>query len=442
MLRNKTITPLHACDGVCVFAKNSREQSVQIVIVSDFGEVNGGAAKVAVTSARGLAEAGSSVTYVCAIAPVSPLLDHPRIAVRCLDFDSVWTQRNPLTAAMQGIWHGRARTALESILSGLATHDTIVHFHQWTKALSPSVLAAPALRGLPSVVSLHDYFFVCPNGAYYNYAKARPCDVAPMSASCVIAQCDRHGVMHKAVRTLRQSGTSRATARAGASLSVLNVSPFAAQVTDRFIATEHARFVVPSPIEIEAGPAVAVADNESFLFAGRLTEEKGVRLLAEVARDAALSLTIAGDGPLLKALQQIGGRVNCTDWLDAHALNAAMRKSRALVFPSTWYETGGLVVLEALAQGIPVIVSRNTAAAAFVEDGVNGYVVDPGDAQALRDSMLKLADKERASRMGAAAYRRYWADPQTIAVHTERLLFVYRTIMAEHRTRMSAMGHA
>jgi len=415
---------------------------VQIVIVSDFGDVNGGAAKVAVLSARGLAEAGIPVTYVCAIAPISPILDHPGIAVHCLGLESVWTRGNPLAAAAQGIWHGRARRNLEDVLSALPAGDSLVHFHQWTKAFSPSVLSAPARHGLPAIVSLHDYFMVCPNGAYYRYAQARPCQVTPMSASCIAARCDRRSYAHKAVRVLRQAATANAAARAGASLSVLSVSPFAQQVVDRFIPKEHARFVVRSPIEVEQAPPVPVAENKHFVFAGRLTEEKGVRLVAQAARDAGLPLTIAGDGPLLRELQSFNGAMECTGWLDGAALTGVMRKARALVFPSTWYETGGLVVLEALARGIPVIVSRDTGAADFVEDGANGYVVAPGNAAALRDAMLKLTDSARAARMGAEAYRRYWADPQTLDTHTGKLLDVYRTVLAEHRLRTSPVGHA
>ena len=417
---------------------------MQIVIVSDFGDVNGGAAKVAITSARGLVEAGIAVTYVCALAPVSPLLDHPGITVHCLNFESVWTRRNPLAAAAQGIWHRPARQAMDDILGTLPQDETIVHFHQWTKAFSPSVLGAPARWGLPSVISMHDYFLVCPNGAYYRYADAKPCQVAPMSASCIASQCDRRGYMHKTVRLLRHSATERATARAGSSLSVLNVSPFAESVVDKFLPKRHARFIVGSPVDVERATPVAVAKNADFLFVGRLTEEKGVRLLAEVARDAKLPLTIAGDGPLLNCLRQMGGTIRCTGWLDEAGLAALMGQARALIFPSTWYETGGLVVLEALARGLPVIVSRNTAAADFVEDGVNGYLVDPGDVHALRSCLLKLADDETVARLGLEAHRRYWADPQTIAAHTDRLLAVYQTVLAGHRARIDspAAGHA
>src|SRR3546814_355534 len=71
---------------------------------------------------------------------------------------------------------------------GLATVDrreTVVHFHQWTKAFSPSVFAAVADRGIPAVVSMHDYFLACPNGAYFNFPRNAPCSLRPLSPACI-----------------------------------------------------------------------------------------------------------------------------------------------------------------------------------------------------------------------------------------------------------------
>jgi glycosyltransferase involved in cell wall biosynthesis len=406
---------------------------MQVVIVSDFGDVNGGAAQVAITSARGLAEVGIPVIFVCAVGPISPRLNQPGIAVHCLDFESVWARGNGMAAAIQGIWNLRACRALDDILGSLGGGETIVHFHQWTKALSPSVLAAPLRRGLPSIASLHDYFIACPNGAYYRFPQGQPCQFEPMSASCITASCDSRSYAHKMVRVARQYATGRALARAGTSLSLLSVSPFADQVIERFAPESHARFVVRSPVEIVQGPAVQVSSNSDFVFVGRLTEEKGVLPLARMANDMGISLTVIGEGPLLGELQRISGTVHCTGWLDATALARRLERSRALVFPSTWYETGGLVVLEALARGIPVIVSRTTAAADFVSEGINGYIIEAGDTTSLSARMLDLLDDDVAARLGSAAYNRYWTDPQTVDQHTRNLLAVYQHVLSEHR---------
>ena len=75
---------------------------MRVVIVSDFGSVNGCAAKVAIESARGLAEAGVEVVYACAIGPVSDRLDHPGIEVARFEGEEIWQVGNRIAAARQG----------------------------------------------------------------------------------------------------------------------------------------------------------------------------------------------------------------------------------------------------------------------------------------------------------------------------------------------------
>ena len=403
---------------------------MRIVIVCDPGHIDGGASKVAITSARGLADAGLHVDYICTFGPIATELEHSRIQVHCLNLASVWKTANPLSAAANGIWNTAARQMLESLLQRLPQDETLVHFHQWTKSFSPSVLSVPSRLGLPALISLHDYFLACPNGAYYHFAGRTPCTLTPLSASCVAARCDSKSSLHKLVRLARQVPTSKAMAEAGAALSILSVSPFAERVIDPFIAKQHRRFMVRSPIDVAKDAPAPVASNKEFVFVGRMTDEKGVRQLARVARQTNLPVTFVGGGPLLAEIQAMGGPIRCTGWLDHQGVDAALRRARALIFPSTWYETGGLVVLEALARGIPVLVSNVTAPADFVAEGRNGFLFKPGDDQALLRGLRQMADDETAERMGLEAYNRYWANPQTMAVHVGNLRAVYRQILA------------
>ena len=78
---------------------------MRIAIVSDYGTVNGGAARVALIGARALAERGHEVHFVCATEPVGPALRHPNIRLHYLGESDVWTERNPLRAAARGIWN-------------------------------------------------------------------------------------------------------------------------------------------------------------------------------------------------------------------------------------------------------------------------------------------------------------------------------------------------
>jgi glycosyltransferase involved in cell wall biosynthesis len=421
-----------------MFCRIFRTRPMRVVIVCDPSRVDGGASKVAIASARGLATAGVCVDYVCTSGPPAAELSHPNIEVHCLNMASVWAQENPVAAAAQGIWNGPARKEVETLLGRLPRKDTLVHFHQWTKSFSPSVLAVPARLGMPAVVSLHDYFLACPNGAYYHFTDATPCTLTPMSGACLTKRCDSRSSLHKAVRIARQYTTGKALAQAGASLSVLSVSPFAERVIDAFLPKQHQRFVVRSPIDIDRGDPVRVTGNSQFVFVGRMTEEKGVRQLAKAAHHANLPVTFVGDGPLLEDLRALGPSIRCTGWLDPSGVDAILRQARALVFPSTWYETGGLVVLEALARGIPVLVSRTTAPAEFVVDGQNGFLIDPHNGSDLQARMQELTNDATAERMGRQAHERYWADPQTSAVHVANLLRVYETILSGHRMESPA----
>jgi glycosyltransferase involved in cell wall biosynthesis len=101
------------------------------------------------------------------------------------------------------------------------------------------------------------------------------------------------------------------------------------------------------------------------------------------------------------------------------------------VFPSLWQETSGLAVLEALSKGVPVLCSRGTGAADWIEHGANGYLIETGDAAALQARLEQLRDDDDlAERMGRDAYERYWRDAPTVEKHAERLEACYRAILA------------
>ena len=112
------------------------------------------------------------------------------------------------------------------------------------------------------------------------------------------------------------------------------------------------------------------------------------------------------------------------------AVESLLARARALVFPSLWHETLGPVVLETLSKGVPVICSRGTGAADWVEAGVERVPLEPGDLAGLVARLRQLAeDDDLAARLGAEAYRRYWQDAPTIEAHTARLERVYDVIL-------------
>jgi glycosyltransferase involved in cell wall biosynthesis len=404
------------------------DRPARVVIISDFGDVTGGAAKVAISSARGLAELGIRVVFVCAVKPVSPILHHVNIDVRCFDLPGVWATRNPCTAALQGVWNADAARKLDELLRGETADGTIVHIHQWTKAFSPSVIGAVRARMLRSFISLHDYFLFCPNGAYFHFRRGLPCRLRPLSTACITANCDSRNYAFKAVRLIRHTTLHAALARqASSDLSVIHVSEFARSVAQPLLPPGTRHFVVPNPVEVARGRPVAVRDNTDFVFVGRFTPEKRCVLFARAALQAGIPATFLGAGPEEQMIRAANPGARILPWGSARKVEEVLSTARALVFPSVWYETSGLVVAEALARGVPAIVSSATAARDLIRDGVNGLLCEPGSLAALVANLRRLQDDERAAMMGENAFALYWANPLSVSAHLERLLAAYRS---------------
>jgi glycosyltransferase involved in cell wall biosynthesis len=151
-----------------------------------------------------------------------------------------------------------------------------------------------------------------------------------------------------------------------------------------------------------------------MLFVGALGVRKGAAYLFaayEQLRHARKTLTIAGrvEPSIVPALQRFAGAnpgVQLVGHVPQAELKTRMSRAHVLVLPSV--EDGfGLVQAQAMACACPVVASRHTGAEDLFDDGVEGYIVAPRDAQALGAALQALADEPALrDRMAAAALRR------------------------------------
>ena len=175
-----------------------------IVIVSDYCYINGGASKVALTSAMEFRKMGYKVILFSAVGPVMKELQSCGVTVLNLGQYDILNNPNRLEAFKSGIWNKRAENEFKILLNKLNNENTIVHIHTWTKALSSSVIRTAINNNFKVVLTLHDYFTICPNGGFYNYNTEEICAKKPMSAQCILCNCDSRKYMHKIWRVLRQ----------------------------------------------------------------------------------------------------------------------------------------------------------------------------------------------------------------------------------------------
>ncbi len=194
---------------------------------------------------------------------------------------------------------------------------------------------------------------------------------------------------------------------------------------DRFLAvSEHVRRellrfgIGPDRITVRpnyvADPGEPTGDGEGFLYAGRLSPDKGIDVLidawtrSEIWRDPQHRLRVAGSGALDELVrsqpEHLG--IEALGLVDHDQALDWTSRSGATVVPSQWDEPFGRGVIESAARSRPALVTHRGALGDLVVDGETGWVAEP-DADGLAAALRRAADPSVQQRYGRAARQRY-----------------------------------
>lgn len=176
--------------------------------------------------------------------------------------------------------------------------------------------------------------------------------------------------------------------------------------------------VIPNGVDLARfSPGATPPHRQRVLFAGRLVPQKAVDVLmrafgAVLRRHPAARLVIAGDGDQRLYLERLARflgvrqHVDFLGWRSPDELSELYRSSMVTAVPSR-YEPFGLVALEAMASGCPVVVGRVGGLVEIVEDDLSGFLVEPDDHLGLAGRLAALlSDRELAHATGTAARHR------------------------------------
>ncbi|MGH7385495.1 MAG: glycogen synthase [Candidatus Rokuibacteriota bacterium] len=326
-------------------------------------------------------------------------------------------------ARLQGGPEAPYAPALESLSVGLAmardpvTAD-VVHTHTWYVGLGGMLVQS--IHDVPLVVTLH------------SLEPLRPWKADQLGTGYAVSSWAERLAVERADRVIAVSAQMRT------------------DITTHFRVDPDRVVVIHNGVDAEAFARTegreALARHGVLppyvLFVGRISEQKGIFQLLEAARALPEGVTLvlcasSPDTPELRSRLEaaVAGRPEIR-WINAMlpVPEVVQLYSHAAVFvcPSI-YEPFGLINLEAMACGTPVVASRVGGIPEVVVDGETGRLVEPGDTAALGQALrLALADLGRARRMGEAGRRRVEAhfSWERIAEHT---LAVYRDAIESHR---------
>jgi len=288
-------------------------------------------------------------------------------------------------------------------------------------------------RGIPVVLTLHDYALICPQGQLLKGGRV----------ACQPPKCVRGNMIHAVLNRCVHDSALVSTVAATEHLVHRALGSYTRRVS-RFIAPS--RFVAESVaaagirrervallangIEPGTEPRPLPGTGGSVLFTGRLAREKGVHDLLEAARRLPdVPFIVAGDGPQ-RIVQSTAAPPNVTfvGHLDSTALEDLRATAVAIVSPSTWFENAPIAVLEAMRAARPVVATAIGGQPELLAYG-GGVLVEPGDVAAPAAAVDRLwRDRTEAAELGrqgrAALVARYG-----LQRHLDGLLAVYDEVV-------------
>jgi glycosyltransferase involved in cell wall biosynthesis len=304
---------------------------------------------------------------------------------------------SPLRQLTTSIWNN---DTYQKVLSHCYENKIdFVHIHNTFPSTSPAIYYAAKQAGALVVQWLHNYRLLCPAGTFFR--NGRVCE-----------DCTKHfvpwpSVIHHCYRNSIANSFGAASV-----LSVHRAFGSWQKKVDRFVAlTDFTKIkfvengfsptrITVIPNHLHPDPGIGNHEGGYGIFVGRLSHEKGIMTLLSClpALPAHFRLKIFGAGPLeaevRAATHQFSGLTFCGQ-VPEQVVLSELGNARFLVFPSLWYEGLPRTIIEAFANGTPVIASNLGAMASLIDDGINGLHFNPGDANALTQAILRLTNDDR-----------------------------------------------
>jgi len=338
----------------------------------------------------------------------------------------------------RGIYSFEARNNMYRLIR--ESRPDLCHIHNIYAQISPSILDALRDRKIPTVMTVHDYHLIAPNYMLWAHNKIEDWSRAGLlRATWSRFHKDSYAASFAQSLTYKIHRWRRSYQR-GVDLFITPTEFVRQKMIEGGFAADKIR-TIPHFINTEGMTPARVSESGStdfslspyILFAGRLVSEKGAEVLIRAMEQLPdIKCKIVGSGPDLPRLREWARdmkNVEFMGWQTNEQLWNLYSGACAVVVPSLWYEVFGLVALEAMACGTPVIASDIGGLPEVVQDGVTGRLFPAGDVMTLRQHIVDLVeDPARAHELGQAGRDRVETEHNP-ALHYDRIMNAYRDIM-------------
>lgn len=312
----------------------------------------------------------------------------------------------------------------------------IIHVHNFFPIASPSLFYVANEKKIPIVMTIHNYRLICPNAMFFREEKV--CE------DCISKSFAMDGVIHGCYRD------SKLQTLFLASMTWFHTKNHTWQNrVDKYIALTHFaknKFLNSSlklnSSKIEIKPNFVVDNGfdlekeEYCLFVGRLSKEKGIDILLKSFQDSTRKLMIIGTGPMLKTVEEHSKKNSNIEYLGFQSIDFIidkLKKAKASIFTSIWYEGMPMTILESFSTATPVLCGDIGGPAEIVENERTGFTYKIGNSMELQSTIERLYNEPELYTTLCKNARKKFEEKYSEEKNYTQLINIYKKVIDEKK---------
>ena len=313
----------------------------------------------------------------------------------------------------------------------------IIHVHNFFPIASPSIFYESQKHNIPIVMTLHNYRLICPNALLFRDGKV--CE------ECINKEFAINGVMNGCYRDSKLQTFALAT------MSYLHKKTKTWENrVDKYIAlTNFAKNkILNSSLKLKE-KQITIKPNyvndhgfelnkdDYLIFIGRLSKEKGVDILLNAFKNSKRKIVIIGSGPMKDIVEEYSKNYQNIEYLGFQQMDVIiqkLKKAKALIFTSVWYEGMPMTILESLSTGTPVVSTDIGGPAEIITNNKTGLIYKVGDVEDLQNSIEKLYSDNDFFKNLCINARKEFEDKFSEKQNYQKLINIYKEVIDEKKS--------
>ncbi len=404
---------------------------MKILLANKFFYIKGGAEASFFTTAELLENNRNKIIFFSMNHPKNFSSKYEKYFVSNVDYENN-NMKNKISVSLKLLYSFEARRKVENLIK--KEKPDIAHLNNIYHQISPSILHVFKKNRIPIIITLRDYKLVCASYLMLNHGEICEACKNGRYYNCFINGCVKDSKIKSLLNTIEMYLHHKMLNIYNLVDVFISPSKFLKKKLEK-MGFKGKIFYLPNFVEVENFKPKYYWQENSIVYFGRLSKEKGLFNLIEGAKDLRVMIKIIGDGPIKESLKSVCRskklkNIKFLGYKGGENLKNEIRKSMFVVLPSEWYENNPRSIIEGFALGKPAIGTRIGGIPELIKDRETGLTYETGNIEDLRAKIMYLINSpDKIVEMGKNA-RRFVEKELNGEKHYQRLMEIYEQAIA------------